>query len=75
MPDPVDPSAIERLRTDFRARLSSAITARDLQTLSDDFLGRRSGVVTALLKGLGTVPAESRREVGQLVNALKREIE
>jgi phenylalanyl-tRNA synthetase alpha chain len=75
MPNPVDRSAIETLRAGFRARLSSAANDRDLQTLNDDFLGRRSGAVTALLKSLGTVPAESRREVGQLVNDLKREIE
>ena len=75
MPEPVDHSAIETLRAAFRARLSSAATDRDLQTLNDDFLGRRNGAVTALLKRLGTVPAEARREVGQLVNALKREIE
>ena len=75
MPEPVDHSAIETLRAAFRTRLSSAATDRDLQTLNDDFLGRRNGAVTALLKRLGTVPAEARREVGQLVNALKREIE
>jgi phenylalanyl-tRNA synthetase alpha chain len=75
MPEPVDRSTIETLRAGFRARLSSAATDRDLQSLNDDFLGRRNGAVTALLKSLGTVPAESRREVGQLVNTLKREIE
>ena len=75
MPEPVDRSAIEALREGFRARLAAAATGRDLQTLNDDFLGRRNGSVTALLKSLATVPAEARREFGQLVNTLKSDIE
>ena len=75
MPEPVDRSAIETLRAGFRARLATAATDRDLQTLNDDFLGRRNGSVTALLKSLATVPAEARREFGQLVNTLKSDIE
>ncbi len=75
MPEPVDRSAIETLRAGFRARLATAATDRDLQALNDDFLGRRNGSVTALLKSLATVPAEARREFGQLVNTLKGDIE
>ena len=75
MPEPVDRSAVDTLRTGFRARLATAATARDLQTLNDEFLGRRNGSVTTLLKSLATVPAEARREFGQLVNALKNDIE
>jgi phenylalanyl-tRNA synthetase alpha chain len=66
---------IESLRADFRARLAAAATVRDLKTLDDEFLSRRSGSVTALLKQIAAVPAEERREFGQLVNALKAEIE
>ncbi len=51
----------------------------DLPITSDDeaeayrvrFLGRKAGVVTDLFSKIGTVPAESRREVGQRLNALK----
>jgi phenylalanyl-tRNA synthetase alpha chain len=75
MPDTIDRSTIETLRADFRARLSAAATDRDLKTLSDEFLSRKSGSVTALLKNLGTIPADARREYGQLVNALKGDIE
>jgi len=71
----IDRSAIDGLRADFRARLAAVATDRDLKTLDDDFLSRRSGSVTSLLKGLATIPAGTRREVGQLVNALKAEIE
>ncbi|HEY5616834.1 MAG TPA: phenylalanine--tRNA ligase subunit alpha [Vicinamibacterales bacterium] len=70
-----DLSVIEALRADFRARLATAGTDRDLKTLDDQFLSRRSGSVTALLKQIATVPAGERRQFGQLVNALKTEIE
>ena len=48
---------------------------RDLKALDDEFLSRKSGSVTALLKTLGDAAAEARREFGALVNALKTEIE
>ena len=75
MPDPVDRSTVDALRADFRARLAAASTDRDLKTLNDEFLGRKSGSVTTLLKSLSSIPADARREFGQSVNALKTEIE
>jgi phenylalanyl-tRNA synthetase alpha chain len=75
MPETSPQSAIEALRADFRARLSTASTDRDLQTLDDEFLSRKSGSVTALLKQITAVPADQRREFGALVNTLKTDIE
>jgi phenylalanyl-tRNA synthetase alpha chain len=76
MPDSaLDPSAVETLRADFRARLSAAASDRDLKALDDEFLSRKSGSVTALLKNLGSLPADAKRAYGQLVNTLKSEIE
>src|SRR6185369_9810314 len=46
-----------------------------LKALHDEFLSRKSGAVTGLMKTLGTLPPEARREFGQLVNTLKTEIE
>jgi len=70
-----DLSALERLRADFAARLAAAATDRDLKALDDEFLSRKSGSVTALLKALPTLPAEERRGFGSQVNALKTEVE
>jgi len=75
MPETSVRAAIDTLRADFRARLAAAATDRDLQTLDDAFLSRRSGSVTTLLKQVGSVPPEERRGFGQLVNTLKAEIE
>src|SRR5687767_6902276 len=71
----IDRSALEMLRADFHARLLTASTERDLKALGDEFLSRKSGSITGLLKTLGALPPESRRELGALVNALKSDVE
>jgi phenylalanyl-tRNA synthetase alpha chain len=71
----IDPSQIDALRAQFQAKLAAAGTDKDLKALTDEFLSRKSGAVTALMKNLGTLPADAKREYGQLVNALKGEIE
>ena len=68
-------SIIEALRADFRARVAAARPDADLKALHDEFLSRKSGSVTALLKQLGTLAPDQRRETGALVNELKTEIE
>jgi phenylalanyl-tRNA synthetase alpha chain len=76
MPDsPLDRTTLEALRADFRARLAAARTDADLKALHDEFLSRKSGTVTGLLKQLGTLAPDLRREAGALVNELKTEIE
>jgi phenylalanyl-tRNA synthetase alpha chain len=71
----LDRDAIDRLRVDFGARLAAASTEASVKTLADEFLSRKSGSVTGLMKTLGTLPPDARREFGALVNALKQEIE
>jgi len=72
---PPDRTTVDSLRADFRARLASASTDGAIKALGDQFLSRKSGTVTGLMKGLGALPPEARREFGALVNALKNEIE
>ncbi len=67
--------AIVGLRREFAAALAEARTPTDLKTIRDRFLSRKNGQVTALLKTLGSLAAEARRETGQQVNQLKQEIE
>jgi len=69
------PAAVDALRTQFRSRLAEATTAPQLSALKDEFLGRKAGLVTALLKGLGGVGPDQKRELGQLVNSLKKDVE
>lgn len=71
----IDRTAIDELRRQFQDKLAAAAGERELKALNDEFLSRKSGSVTALLKNLGSLPADARRELGQLVNNLKTEIE
>ena len=71
----VDRGAIDDLRRQFQAKLAQAASDKDLKSLTDAFLSRKSGSITALLKNLGALPPEARRDYGQLVNALKTEVE
>jgi phenylalanyl-tRNA synthetase alpha chain len=76
MPDSQpDRTAIDALRARFWSRLASADTPTSLKALHDEFLGRKSGVVRGLMKGLGALAPDARREYGALVNALKQDID
>ncbi len=70
-----DRSALDTLRTEFDRRLADAATDQALKSVQDEFLSRKSGSITALLKSLGTLPVEDRRTFGGLVNELKTDIE
>ena len=67
--------AIDRLRADFGSRLAAASTEASIKALADEFLSRKSGSVTGLMKTLGSLPPDARREFGALVNTLKQDIE
>jgi len=75
MSDLPDRSTIDDLRARFGAALAAAGTPAALKALHDQFLSRKSGSITGLLKMLGSLPPDQRREFGSLVNALKNEIE
>lgn len=72
---PLTSAAVDALRQQFRVSLAAATAAPQLTALKDEFLGRKSGLVTALLKGLGSLTPDQKREMGAQVNALKQEVE
>jgi phenylalanyl-tRNA synthetase alpha chain len=55
--------------------LSAASSVAAVKAVRDDFLGRKQGRVTALLKAVGSAPADERRALGAQANALKQDIE
>jgi phenylalanyl-tRNA synthetase alpha chain len=75
MSDSPSAAHIDDLRAQFQARLADAATEAALKSLNDEFLGRKAGSVTGLMKQLGALPADERRAFGAQVNALKTEIE
>ena len=73
LPSPV--SHIEELRTRFEQELNDAAGEAALRIVRDRYLSRKGGLVSALLKSLGSAPPDQRRELGQLANQLKQDIE
>jgi phenylalanyl-tRNA synthetase alpha chain len=67
--------SLDELRARFADQAAKASTERELKALDDEFLSRKSGAVTALMKTLPTLPPEDRRDFGARVNAFKTEIE
>jgi phenylalanyl-tRNA synthetase alpha chain len=68
-------SRLAALRAEFDEALAGARDAAGLQSVRDRFLGRKAGVLTQLLKSLGSLEGESRREVGSSLNELRDELE
>jgi phenylalanyl-tRNA synthetase alpha chain len=74
-----DPAAtIERslssLRATFRARFEAASTEQALRDENAKILGKK-GELTAILRQMGAVPPDTRKAIGELVNAVKRDVE
>jgi phenylalanyl-tRNA synthetase alpha chain len=68
-------SAVEDLQQQFTAALDAARTPAAIKALRDEYLGRKQGRVTALVKAIATAPPEDRRTLGAAANALKQRIE
>ena len=65
---------LEALRADARTRLAAAGETAAVEALRHELLGR-SGELTALLRSLGTAPADDRPALGRLANEVRAEIE
>ena len=68
-------SQIEDLRRQFDRDLSTAASESDLRAVRDRYLSRKGGLVSSLLKTLGTAPADERPRLGRLANELREDIE
>jgi phenylalanyl-tRNA synthetase alpha chain len=64
-----------QIKDRFAVELGAATDAAALQAVRDRFVGRKSGALTVLLKDLGRLEGEARKQAGQELNALKTEIE
>jgi phenylalanyl-tRNA synthetase alpha chain len=65
---------VRLLRQEFEKLLPDAQDLAAIRALHDRLLGRKSGELTALMKGLGQVAAEAKRDLGQALNTLKDDI-
>lgn len=65
---------VNALREQALAELGTLADPRALEDFRVRYLGKK-GEVTALLRGMGAVPAEERPAMGQLINALRADLE
>ncbi len=65
---------IEALRQSFEKELQAAQNSDAVEKLRVAYLGKK-GSVTELLKGLKSVAGDQKKEMGQLINQLKRQVE
>jgi phenylalanyl-tRNA synthetase alpha chain len=66
---------VHALQEEFVRASAEARSGGSLQALRDRFLGRKSGLVTALLKSLAELRDEDRREAGRVLNLVKTDLE
>jgi len=66
---------VRALRADFDRELKAVRDSSALQALRDRYVGRKAGALTALMKTLGALTADARRQAGQELNHLKDEVE
>ncbi len=63
----------EKIGLEALQRLKSVITSAELEEFRVKYLGRK-GKVTGMLSQIGQLPAEARRQGGQLANKIKKEV-
>jgi phenylalanyl-tRNA synthetase alpha chain len=68
-------SSIDNLREQFERDLAAAVSEADVRAVRDRYLSRKGGLVSGLLKALGTASPADRPRLGQLANTLKKQIE
>jgi phenylalanyl-tRNA synthetase alpha chain len=66
---------IPELSKEFQERLKSIQTTTDLEELRNQYLGRKRGIITSLLKDLPGLPPEQRGSAGKEINEFKRFVE
>ena len=66
---------LTKLRTQFLEELKSVDGAEDLAALRDKYLGRKSGLVAAEKKRVGSLPDGQRADFGREINELSAEVE
>ncbi len=66
---------IDQVRSLFSGELESVASTLALTALRDKYLGRKSGLITQLMKSMQTASPADRKELGQALNELKGLVE
>jgi phenylalanyl-tRNA synthetase alpha chain len=63
--------ALRRLEAEALAAIAEAVDASALERARVEFLGRKEGHISVVLRGLGRIPADERPGIGQEANRVK----
>ncbi|MBC7190061.1 phenylalanine--tRNA ligase subunit alpha [Candidatus Aerophobetes bacterium] len=66
---------IEDIKKNLREKIEKVKNTKELEELKVEFLGRKRGRITSLLKKIPTLPFEERSSFGKVLNELKQEAE
>ena len=66
---------IDQLKREFSQKLSSIQDSKALEELRNEYVGRKRGVITALLKELPKLAPEERKSAGSAINHFKGLVE
>lgn len=66
---------LARLAEEARRRIEAADDLKALEAVEHEYLGRKSGSISAMLRGLGSLPADERPAFGKVVNEVRQELE
>src|SRR5262245_34997385 len=66
---------IPELSKEFQERLKSIQSKADLDELRNQYLGRKRGIITSLLKDLPNLPTDQRGAAGKEINEFKKLVE
>jgi len=68
-------STVEGVLAKFHEELYAAKTPHDRQAVRDHYLGRKNSVLADWMERLAAAPPAEKKTLGQMTNALKRELE
>jgi len=66
---------LKQLKSEVLLALKSVKDKVQLEELENKFLGRKSGELTSVMKGLKDLDSDTRKNIGQVINDVKLEIE
>jgi phenylalanyl-tRNA synthetase alpha chain len=66
---------LERLRLEAKRKIDEAANEKELQAVRVEFLGRRQGKITQILRSIKDLGPQDRPRVGELVNKIKRAVQ
>ncbi len=74
LPDPTMEQELTRLREEALSALAEISDTSNLEPFRVQYLGRKGGALTTVMRKLAEVPKEDRPRLGQLANTVKKEI-